>query len=214
MSVLTIAYTGEGATDERFLGGVIKRTFEEVALTCRKEIEIYDPDFFHFQGNSFVEGVVNVAREAKHWLVLCVHTDADDADDQRIRETKINPAWATVWNEGDNCCQNLVAIVPIRATEAWMLADWDTLTGMIGWERAERPSDPERIGNPKGFIEELIRQSLEGRTRRQRGRQLSIGDLYQPLGNTVDLALLGRLTTWQRFRAEVENAFRVLNYLV
>ena len=42
MRTLTIAFTAEGVTDQRFLASVIQRTFYDVAWECEGETEIRD----------------------------------------------------------------------------------------------------------------------------------------------------------------------------
>jgi hypothetical protein len=42
-NILTIAYTTEGTTDERFLKSIISKVFEDAAFDCESQIEIFDP---------------------------------------------------------------------------------------------------------------------------------------------------------------------------
>ena len=53
-NILTIAYTTEGSTDERFLNTIIKKVFEEVAFECDGVIEVYDPVFLNFPQNKIL----------------------------------------------------------------------------------------------------------------------------------------------------------------
>lgn len=216
MNILTIGYTAEGSTDVRFLGNIIKRTFEEIAFECEGEIEIFEPQFFPGEGNSFVEETLDVSKKAANSgiMVLCVHTDSDDRDDQRVRGTKILPAWAAIEVCSDNnCCKNLVAVVPVRMTEAWMLADMNLLMEEIGGGQALSISNPEGIADPKDLIKTVIREAFEELSRRQRRRRVEIDELYQPIGKRVDLGLLRSLPSYQRFFNEAREALRRLNYL-
>ena len=216
-NIVTIGLLCEGATDERFLLSVIKRTFDEVALECVSQLEVYDPELVDGKGATFVAAVQQAATHAQEQgiMVLCVHTDADSADDRNAFEFKINPAFSAV--VGPQYCEALVAVVPIRMTEAWMLADAELLREEIdpvgNAIDLSLPARPESEHDPKETITELIRLALASRSRRQRD-QLRIGDLYQPIGQKLNLQKLERLSSYQRFKESVRAAYRKLNYLV
>jgi hypothetical protein len=216
-NIVTIGLLCEGTTDERFLLSVIKRTFDEVALECASQLEVYDPELVDGKGLPFVAMVQQAATSAQEHgiMVLCVHTDADSADDRTAFEFKINPAFSAV--VGPQYCEALVAVVPIRMTEAWMLADAELLREEIDpvGHGAELvlPARPESEHDPKETITELIRLALASRSRRQRD-QLRIGDLYQPIGQKLNLRKLERLSSYQKFKESVRAAYRKLNYLV
>lgn len=215
-NIITIGLHCEGTTDERFLLSVIKRTFDEVALECVSQLEVYDPELVNGKGVTFVAAVQQAAVNAHDQgiMVLCVHTDADNADDRTAFEFKINPAFSAVI--GPQYCEALVAVVPIYMTEAWMLADATLLRGEIdpigqGLD-LPLPIRPESENDPKEIIKEIIRLASAGRSRRQRD-QLHISDLYQPIGQKINLQKLARLSSYQRFKESVRDAYRKLNYL-
>ncbi len=215
-NIVTLGLHCEGTTDERFLLSVIKRTFDEVALECASQLEIYDPERIAGKGANFVASVQAATAQAfdQGVKVLCVHTDADAADDRTAFTFKINPAFAAT--VGPAYCEALVAVVPVRMTEAWMLADPELLGQEIGAAEAQLPSLrqwPESQANPKAVLEEAIRVALADRPRRHRD-QLRIGDLYQPIGQKLDLRKLAHLPSYQKFKEAVRATYRQLNYLV
>lgn len=216
-NIITIGLHCEGTTDERFLLSIIKRTFDEVALECTSQLEVYDPELVEGNGTTFVAAVQQAAAnaQAQGVMVLCVHADADSADDRTAFEFKINPAFSAV--AGPQYCEALVAVVPIRMTEAWMLADAELLRGEIDpvGQDAELlvATRPENENDPKETIIELIRLALASRSRRHRD-QLRIGDLYQPIGQKINLQKLERLSSYRKFKEGVRAAYRKLNYLV
>lgn len=218
-NILTIGLHCEGTTDERFLLSVIKRTFDAVALECVSQLEVYEPQRVASAGGNFVEAVKQAATEAHRQglMVLCVHADADAPDDRTAFDFKLTPALFAVAAAPPGAPPRAlpVAVVPVRTTEAWMLADAGLLRDEIGSlpAQADLPAHPEKVANPKEVIEEAIRLALADRPRRHRD-QLQIGDLYQPLGQKIPLHKLELLPSYRKFKEAVRSVYRELNYLV
>lgn len=217
-NIITIGFITEGTTDVRFLGQIIRRTFENVAFDCQGEIEVYEPEHINSYGE-FVEEVFRASQDAYKigMKVLCIHTDADAKNDNHVIEHKINPAFENVANSGDtNLCKNLVAVIPIQMTEAWMLADKDVLKNQIDTKLTDldlqihRP--PENYADPKEAIENAIRIARSNLPRRRR-YEFGISELYQIIGQTSDLTKLAKLDSYQKFQNEVVEAFKKLGYL-
>jgi hypothetical protein len=215
---ITIGFITEGTTDVRFLGQVIRRTFEDVAFDCQGEIEVYEPQHIESKGE-FIPEVFQASKDAFRigMKVLCVHTDADAKDDSHVIQYKITPAFENVENsETENLCKNLVAVIPIQMTEAWMLADKEVLKNEIDTKLLDTDlqihRNPESYADPKKAIENAIRIARQPLPQRRR-YEFGISELYQIVGQKTDLALLGRLSSYQKFRAEVIESFKKLGYL-
>ncbi len=215
---ITIGYITEGTTDVRFLGQIIRRTFEDVAFDCQGEIEVYEPQHIESRGE-FVPEVFEASKYAHEigMKVLCVHTDADARNDNHVIQYKINPAFENIENSGENnLCKNLVAVIPIRMTEAWMLADKEVLKNEIDTELLDTDLDihrnPESYADPKEAIENAIRIARSNLPQRKR-YEFGIGELYQIVGQKTDLAILSRLSSYQKFRENVVKSFKILGYL-
>ncbi len=219
MNILIIGFTTEGSTDVRFLESIIRRTFEEVAFECKGEILIHDVQHLEVGKDNFTGEVMQAARKAEEngIMVLCVHADADDVTDHTTFLNKIRPAFSVVEETDEALCKNLVAIVPIYMTEAWMLADKELLKEEIGTGKSEEElgllREPESVADPKELIKEAIRIAFADDTRRRRNRSLHIAELYQPLGQKITLEKLKSLSSYQKFRQGVREAFIKLNYL-
>ena len=217
-NIITIGFITEGTTDIRFLGQIIRRTFENVAFDCQGEIEVYEPEHIKSSGE-FIEEVFRASQDAYKigMKVLCIHTDADAIDDKNVIKHKINPAFEHIANsENFNLCKNLVAVIPIQMTEAWMLADKDVLKNQIDTDLTDRDlgihRQPERYAKPKEAIENAIRIARRPLPRRRR-YEFGISELYQIIGQTADLTKLERLNSYRKFKNEVVEAFRHLGYL-
>jgi hypothetical protein len=71
---------------------------------------------------------------------------------------------------------------------------------------------PESFSDPKNAIETAIRIALSGKTKRKRN-ELKIDDLYDILGQKIDLESLRRLDSFNKFESEVTNSFRKMGLI-
>ncbi|MGZ3755692.1 MAG: hypothetical protein ACXVAY_15690 [Mucilaginibacter sp.] len=216
-NIVTVGYTAEGTTDQRFLEAIIKKTIENIADECEGSLEVYDPVFFSFPKQGFIDGVVEIAKKAHNngIFILCVHTDADDMRDANILNAKINPAFEAVNSINDGVCKNLVPIVPITMSEAWMLANKNLFKSEINTTLSDDNlhinRNPETIANPKQIIEEAIRIAQSHLPRRR--DKITISELYLSIGQKIEIEDLERLTSFIKFKTAVRTAFMNLNYL-
>ncbi len=218
-NILTIGYITEGPTDIRFLDSIIERTFTEAAMDCKGVIEVYAPQHITTQKKTFKEKVLEAAKAADQQgvMVLCVHTDADNSSDEKARAERIYPSFEAVLQaENGNTCKNLVAIVPVQMTEAWLLADEAVLLDAMMSSKHLRElgieNAPESYNDPKARIKEAIRSAHQNKRKRHR-QQVSISDLYGPVGQQCDLEKLRRLDSFRKFEEEVRGSLKKLNYL-
>ncbi len=219
MNIITIGYLTEGSTDKRFLEGIIRRTFEDVALRCESEIEVYEPFYINVSKSDFKSEVLEAAKIAYEsgLMVVCIHTDADNPDNNWVVENKISPSFKAVHAyEEEETCKNLVPILPVYMTEAWLLSDKEKLKEEIGCTKSDQEVglniQPESITDPKQKLQEVIRITLEELPKRRRNA-ISISDLYQPLGQKISLEKLKELNSYIHFYNEVLNAFKRQNYI-
>ena len=99
-------------------------------------------------------------------------------------------------------------------TEAWMLADTELLKKQIGTDKSAHDLGlqraPESVANPKDVIREAIRIARADMTKRRR-RDLSISELYLPIGQEIDIEIICKLSSYQKFTENMKEAFRILN---
>jgi Domain of unknown function (DUF4276) len=210
----------EGTTDNRFLSSVVERTLENVAFDCSGEIEIkVEIITIKKSGLKFREQVLEASKIAFDKfgiLLLFVHTDSDSNSDELIFQSKIIPTQKTLLEQDDSFCKHLIAIVPIQMTESWMIADKKLLKDEIGIEKTNSElgihQNPELIKNPKFIIEEIIRFSKENETKRTRNRGLKITDLYQIIGQKIDLSELEKLSSYLKFKNALIDKLKELNF--
>ncbi|MEM0542863.1 DUF4276 family protein [Flavobacterium sp. j3] len=210
----------EGSTDVRFLSSVVERTLEEVAFDCTGDIEtkveIININKSEKDFNQQVLEASKVASDKFGILFLFVHTDSDAVNDNLIFQSKIIPAQKKLLEQDTSYCKNIVAIVPIQMTESWMLADKELLKNEIGIEKTDAELgihlNPELILNPKNVIENIIRLSKEDETKRKRNKGLNIADLYQIIGQKIELSELKKLSSYLKFRNSLIEKLRELNF--
>jgi len=213
MSQIIIGYTTEGTTDTRLLESIILRTFVNVGFECNTQVEVVTPVVYvkKDSGEDFIEQIFQCSKIAfeNGVMAFCVHVDADAQNDDFVLENKIE-------SEDGFSCKNLLAIIPVQMTEAWMLADKQLLKNEIGTDKTDAQlginQNPETITDPKSTILNAIRIARQSIVKRRR-KDLSIAELYQPVGQKIELKKLEILPSYMKFKESVREAFRKLHYL-
>lgn len=211
----------EGATDNRFLSSVVERTLEDIAFDCTGDIEtkveIITINKTNLNFNEQVLEASRIALDKFGILLIFVHTDSDNFNDEIIFQSKILPAQELLSAQDESVfCKNMVAIVPIKMTESWMIADKELLKSEIGIDKTDAElgihSNPESIANPKTLIEQIIRISKEDITKRKRNKGLNISDLYQIIGQKIELSELEKLSSYAKFKEALIHKLKELNF--
>lgn len=211
----------EGKTDSRFLESIVKRTFEQVAFESKGDFEIYPLLLAPGKaGLSFTEKVLEVSKKGVlecGITVLCLHRDADDENDLMVMNNSITPALNRLQSMDSGAyCKTVAVIIPVQMTEAWLLADKELFKQEIGTTKTDQElginRHPETIARPKDVIKEAIRLSRLQTTRHRR-KNLTINEIYMPLGQKISIERLSALPSFVKFLESVKAAFRQLNYL-
>ncbi len=216
-----VGFTTEGSTDVRFLRKIIERSFEEIAYECQGDVEpvVWSLDVDK-KDLSYSEYALKAAQQGVDeigMMILCIHSDADDATNQNVLENKIAPALELINAQSDDStCKILVPAIPVQMMESWMLADKDLLKNEIGTTKTDNElginRSPESITDPKTVIEEAIRIARQEKTRRRR-KELRISDLYLPVGQKVSIDKLKELPSYRRFQEDIRQAYRELHLM-
>ena len=216
---IIIGLTTEGPADIRFLENIVQRPFEHVAFECKGQIEVLPVQFIPKESSEFADAAVKNAKRAYEQgiMVFCIHADADDKTDAATFATRIDPAFSAINQMVDETvCKNLVAIVPVQMTEGWMLSDKKLLKTEIGTNKTDLElgidKEPETYNAPKEVIKHAIRISRQDLTRRRR-HELTIEELYSPVGQKIELILLEKLPSYRKFESGIRQAFQKMNLL-
>ncbi|MFE1308046.1 hypothetical protein [Streptomyces sp. NPDC058755] len=190
---LSLALLTEGASDQYFLAPLIDRQIAELAQET--------PVGFDYSGVVTGERFTvahrdAVAREVSDLLcyydIVMIHHDHNERGKvDAVRELFADDAF------------RIVALVPVRETEAWMLADPGALreaspTRDSMWEV---PYDVEKVADPKA----VLNAALGGRRDAERD--------FGKLGQTVALDALWKVPAYRRWIADLRTAMEQLHFL-
>ncbi len=216
MRYLALALFAEGPTDHGFLRRIIYRSVVEIGTRLsQQKLDV---------GERFVDGnrwtgadrtkriEVAFAELVRQGAVNLLFIHADGAGDPDLaRACSIDPAAAVLTLLNPDGFRS-VAVVPVRETEAWALADPDALMAELGWNGAVTTlvpgldlQRPEAILEPKTVLAACLSLAT-GRGRR--GRRSRSDPIPTGLGDRVALPRLRRLKAFVTFEADLENALR------
>ncbi len=216
-----IGIFAEGTTDLAFLEPVVEKTFNDILY--RECQGVYDPIIEKIMitktGKSFIEQVEAASQQGFDefgMMILCVHTDADAPSAADTYAHKITPMLHQLTAlDTSEYCKNIVPIIPIYETESWMLADKSLFKEQIGTDKSDADlgisGNPEHLNQPKEAIENAIRLALENYPKRR--RNLTIRDLYSPIGAALTVSELEPFSSFQDFKNHARTALRALNVL-
>ena len=222
MRYLGLALFAEGPTDHRFLGSVLNRLCTEICQSHgRAPVDIGEVLELHSlpgsQQQSRAERISAAAREAATaWHILFIHADAD-ADAKAARQQRVQPAMDKLMATGEFSAHDIVAVIPVRMTDAWMLADPDALRKALhlvenlDLELPTRTRELERLTEPKAQLQQITRRSST--RKRQRRRRDPLDSLPRQLGNSISLDCLRRLPAFQIMERELRQSLAHLGYL-
>jgi hypothetical protein len=217
MRWLGTALYAEGPTDVRFLQPLLQRACAQMCLTgCSEPVEVSDvldlQPLPRTHGQPRAQRIAAVAREARvAWSILFIHADSDGDQGRAIQE-RIEPARALLQAEWG---AQSVAVVPVRMTEAWVLADFQALKGAFGTTMSEHDlgladaeaHGPDRLTDPKATLEAAFRAS------RGRRRARSVAPYFGMIGETASFDELRKLDAYRRMEGELRLSLRTLGYL-
>ncbi|MFJ7997858.1 DUF4276 family protein [Streptomyces sp. NPDC096310] len=189
----SLALLTEGASDQWFLSPLIDRQIADMAQRPAVGFDysgVVTGECFTVAPRAVV--VREVTELLQYFDVVMIHHDHNErAKVEAIREHFAADAF------------RIVGLVPVRETEAWMLADADALRkASPGSDSAwEVPHDVEKIADPKA----VLKAALGGRRDVERG--------FDRLGQTVALEKLAKLPAYRHWLGELSTAMQRLRIL-
>jgi uncharacterized protein DUF4276 len=220
MRYLGLALYAEGPTDYYFLKPLLRRLCEELCarrgegvLEIGDLLELDDPA--DRREESREERITAAALAAKSaWHVLFIHADGAGHPD-RSREEQIAPAMRRLGPEL-GAGYDSVAVIPIRETEAWLLADGNALRQAFGTNRTNDelgipsiPGEVERIADPK----QILNAACMAATSRRRGRLKKASAYFEIVGECVCLAELSKVPAFKAMYDELSIALHRLGFI-
>lgn len=214
MRYLGLALFAEGPSDHRFLSPLLFRACEAECLAkglgtveIGPIVELHSPQ--DLRNKSRKRRICEAAtRSAASWNILFVHTDGGGQPNQANRQ-RIEPAVRQLRDEllDDHDC---VAIVPVRETEAWVLADPEGMLRAFGFARWGATVDPivgggdvEGVMDPKRILRMMFRSVA---------RKGSVDSFYERLGEMVSLQRLRSVPAYAAFEGSLHDALNRLRF--
>lgn len=219
MHYLGLAMFAEGPTDHRFLRPLLYRLCDELCLGSRTPVEVSEVLELHtpasLKDRPRAERIAVAAESASDaWRVLFVHADAD-GNDAAARAERVEPALKAV-RERLGSGRHGVAVVPVRSTDAWALADADALRRVFGTTLTPLelgvpplPRDVERLADPKSTFLHSFEATRPPRSRARSG----VAPYLDRLGDEICIQALRQLDAFRRLESDLTAALRDLQIL-
>ena len=220
MRQLFIGLIAEGSTDIRFLKNIISKSIQELSWQCDNQIEIFEIQEISVDGAGFSEKMLVASRYAmqNYISILCIHADSDASSIKEVMENKFDPFFETLKSMPEDVyCKHIIPTIPIQMIESWMLADkelFKQLINAVGIRDIDLGIEkvPEAYSDPKYTIENAIRIAMSGKSKKKRD-QIHISELYEILGNRLDLNKLRTIPSFVNFERNVINVFKAMNLM-
>jgi Domain of unknown function (DUF4276) len=219
MRYLSSALYCEGAADAGFLLPLLRRLCEYLASDADDMVEVAEvialADAHEDRRLDRDERIERAARAADGaWVVLFIHADADARDQRAAVSQRVRPAIERLAPLLAGKRQ-AVAVVPVRMTEAWALADPDALRTVVGATMdddalgltAALAHGIERANDPKALLEGALLAA------RPRARPAQLAAYRGRIGETASLARLQRLAAFRHLEADLRAALLALGIL-
>lgn len=221
MHYLGLALYAEGATDYYFLRPLLLRLCADI---CAQEVT----DWVEFSEEVIAlnhpqalkdtpreQRIVAASKQALGaWRIVFVHTDGA-GDPARARQQLAQPAIDLLQRECSEAGVG-VAVIPVRETEAWAIADGDAVREVFGTTLTDvqlglprTAAAVESILDPKV----VLNAALDATNPSPRTRRRGASPMLNALGESVSLQRLRQLSGFQVLEAELRQALRHLNIL-
>jgi hypothetical protein len=224
MRAVTLALYAEGTTDGDFLPKIIERTTKSILSQhssqtiqvrlpyskCNKPVEIVKRD----------QCILYVARETASYDALIIHSDGDHRGYEQTLSELFQPGKKLVLDAKDrneDICADLVPLIPVRMTEAWMLADSDALCTVLGKKVEARtlgiPTKAKLVEkelNPKKALDHAIQVAYPHQSRDWKRFKAK---LYKELGSQINLKRLNEVPSYQQFVDDLTATLQSLNFI-
>jgi hypothetical protein len=201
----------EGASDEWFLPVVLRRAIQRLCDggpgEVQVEVEAVGAD--HQRPKTIIDMLDQMGR----FEVLLYHHDGAPPGTAQSKVDEVRRAVTAVRSEP------FVAVVPVRETEAWLLADHEALLDTVGKGalpllvlEAPRAKEVEGLTDPKHILNAAMRMAA-GRRASGSKLQAERPDIYAAVAANLDLDRLRQVPSFQRWWDEMAQALEKMGFL-
>jgi len=209
---LDFGFYGEGVRDYGFLLPVVRRILENLLAPSGIEAHALSLDYIKVGGLSEQEKLKHIAEKAKGYSLIVYHLDADRPDEDDAYKNRFEPGYAVIATDPDKYNVDIVPIIPIHMTDAWILVDFEAFRATVGTNLTakelgfkSKPHQIESLPNPKQIFEDAVKKVSQNRRKR-----IPFEDVYVPLAERIDLQLLGKVSAYNNF---LKRLSKKLHYL-
>lgn len=214
---LFLAFSGEGTTDHRFIPIIIERIIKDYFLNHNVTAEFSWINLSK-KGTSH-DNIINNCIEAIDYHLVFFHRDSGNLDWNQAYENHFFTAEKVIAEDNLNKYnKNLIPVIPVTETEAWMLPNKQVLKNHIETTLSDnnlnlvyRTNRIELIKDPKSVIEKAIEIHNKTLTSKQRRYAVKIGDLYDSLSSDIPMQDLDNLDSFIRLK---NNLHQKLNFII
>ncbi|MHB8625002.1 MAG: DUF4276 family protein [Aggregatilineales bacterium] len=217
MKSLVVGFYGEGNCEYEFLLPLVERILQRL---------LPDADILPLpmttEAGSQNEKLKEVACQASGYHLVVFHLDADNRDAQKAFEDRFAPGYEAlqqleVCADGQLPNIHIVPVIPIRMTEAWLLADFEAFRSVVGTALlakvlgfAAHPHQVEGIHDPKTVFDKAVQDAGQRRGRRKR---IAPSEVYKPLVARLSLELLAKIPAYSLFTGRLHAELKNLGYI-
>lgn len=206
---LTCLLVCEGVSDRWFLAELLRRALDSMcSVRCRHVVEV-EIDYVladHQRPANILDALGSVGR----FDLLLYHHDGAPP---MVSQTKVAEVCSSL---AEYRSELVLPVVPIRETEAWMLADPEAVAGLCGVQAGRvieagvpaRAGDVESIRDPKQLLKSVLCETA----RAHNGSRIPREDLFRRLGETVDLDRLREVQSFARWWSDMTEALVEMGY--
>jgi Domain of unknown function (DUF4276) len=206
---LTCFLVCEGNSDKWFLTELLRRALDEICLEASSRI--VEVVIEHVQADhQRPAAIADALMSAGKFDLLLYHHDGSPHGTSQAKVTEVCSSLARERREP------VVPVVPVRETEAWMLADPDAVASLLGVRPASmttsgfpvRAKDVEEVADPK----QLLKSAMESCAGHGTGLRIPKQDLFLVLAERIDLDRLREVPSFARWWTDMTEALVKMGY--
>ena len=217
---LEIALYAEGPTERDFLLPVIQRTLKLLIdkqgtgnVDVSRKLKHIN---FDESGLKQHERIHKAARLAIDYDLLIIHCDSDSRTVEKAQEERYKPGYNLVQQATEELCKTLVPIIPIKMTEAWILAaDYalfkqvlDTKVDAHGLGLVSKVKQVEADPDPKQTLNQIVQKARAHFSKRHRA--IDFSEIHVAFGRDISLERLSHVPSYKQFVDDLTTALRSL----
>lgn len=219
MKQLVLTFYAEGSSDYRFLPIIVQRTADRILrYAAVAPVEVLQPIVITPDPTAATheQRILSVAQQAAGSHALVLHYDADSPVADSAYQNRFSSDCRSIQECAQDVCRDLVPVIPVRMTEAWILADVEAFKGVVGTELSaqelgfpRQPHQVEAILDPKSTLKSALSRVF---SRRRRAKKASAPQYYETLSRRISLDNLERVPAFAQFMGDLRSLLQRLQF--